>query len=123
MFLIYISDIGDEIEAIKKVYVDHTKLKKEIKTEDDVESLQTDLEHIYKWAKKNNMEFNAAKFQVMRYGKSEDIKNDTLYFTEETNEVIERFETLRDLGVMMSEDAKFNTHIDKGTKRVRQKTG
>ena len=45
------------------------------------------------------MVFNGSKFQVMRYGDNEDLKNDINYFTDETSEIIDRFETLRDLGV------------------------
>ena len=59
----------------------------------------------------------------MRYGQNEELKNNTLYLTEDANEVIERFETVKDLGVIMSEDATFNEHIEAVAKKVRQKTG
>ena len=75
------------------------------------------------WAKENGMKFNGNKFQVMRYGPNESLKEDTMYFTEEMNEVIEQFETLRDLGVIVSDDATFDAHIDHVVKKVRQKTG
>ena len=79
LFLIYISDIGENVNSSKKVYVDDTKLIKAVKTENDVEDLQEDLDTLYKWAEENNMKFNGKKFQVMRYGSDEDLKNDTLY--------------------------------------------
>ena len=123
LFLIYISDIGENVNSSKKVYVDDTKLIKAVKTENDVEDLQEDLDALYKWAEENNMKFNGKKFQVMRYGSDEDLKNDTLYFTENTENIVERQETIRDLGVMMSDDASFKDHIDKVMKKVRQKTG
>ena len=91
LFLIYISDIGTNISAMKKVYVDDTKIKKGINKEEDVEDLQEDLEKQYAWAKNNNMVFNGSKFQVMRYGDNEDLKNDTNYFTNETRDIIEKF--------------------------------
>ena len=69
------------------------------------------------------MVFNGTKFQVMRYGHDKDIKDDTNYFTEETNEIIERFESLRDLGVILSDDATFDKHVENVVKKVRQKTG
>ena len=62
LFLIYISDIGENVNTIKKIYVDDTKVKKAIRKEEDVESLQEDLNHMYDWAKHNNMVFNGAKF-------------------------------------------------------------
>ena len=123
LFLIYISDIGDNIKAIKKIYVDDTKVKKAIKNEEDVEALQEDLDIMYSWSKLNNMIFNDSKFQLVRYGQDQNLKMSTLYFTEETNEVIERFEVLRDLGVQMSDTATFETHIDHISKKVRQRIG
>ena len=69
------------------------------------------------------MEFNGSKFQVIRYGQNEDIKNDTTYFTGEYNEIIERFSSLRDLGVQLQEDATFKEHIENICKKARQKCG
>ena len=59
--------------------------------------------------------------QVIRYGHDEDLKNNTEYFTEGTNNIIERSETLRDLGVILSDDATFKDHIEHVVKKVRQK--
>ena len=50
------------------MYVDDTTVKKGITSEEDVESLQEDLDKLYDWAKTNNMVFNGTKFQVVRYG-------------------------------------------------------
>ena len=69
------------------------------------------------------MVFNGTKFQLVRYGQDENIKNDTLYFTENTQEIIERFETLRDLGVIMSQTATFDVQIEHVSKKVRKKIG
>ena len=103
--------------------MDDTKIIKGIKNEEDVEELQKDLDKLYNWAKENNMVFNGSKFQLMRYGSDENLKNDTLYFTGETNEIIERFDNLRDLGVILSDDGSFDDHIIKVGKKVRQKMG
>ena len=46
-----------------------------------------------------------------------------MYFTEDTENVIEQFSELRDLGIILSDDAKFNKHVDKVVKTVRQKAG
>ena len=101
----------------------YPKIIKGIKNEEDVEELQKDLDKLYNWAKENNMVFNGSKFQLMRYGSDENIKNDTLYFTGETNEIIETFDNLRDLGVILSDDGSFDDHIIKVGKKVRQKMG
>ena len=122
LFLIYISDIGEKVKAIKKIYVDDTKVKKAIQKEEDVEDLQEDLERMYDWARSNNMFFNGTKFQVVRYGPNEDLKNNTSYFTD-ADEIVDRFESLRDLGVILNDKANFEDHVEHVTKKVRQKIG
>ena len=44
---------------------------------------------------------------MVRYGPNKDIKDETNYFTENTTEIIEWFETLRYLGVILSDTGKF----------------
>ena len=77
LFLIYISDIGEDLLASTLVYVDDTKVKRSVKSESDVENLQIELNKLDSWSKNNNMEFNKKKFQVLRYGKNEALKNET----------------------------------------------
>lgn len=123
LFLIYVADISDNIDSNVKEYVDDTKVKRPITNEHDIEKLQEDLDRIYNWAKQNNMKFNGTKFQVVKYGKNDDLKNENEYFTEDTDEIIERYETLRDLGVILSDTAKFDKQIESVAKKTRQKAG
>ena len=69
------------------------------------------------------MVFNGTKFQVVRYGHDEEIKDDTLYFIEDTTDIIERFDKLRDLGVILNDEATFSDHVQHVEKKVRQKIG
>ena len=117
------SDIGVGISSSIRIFVDDSKISKAIRGEEDVELLQEDLDSLFSWAKQNNMQFNGKKFQLLRYGKNEDIKNNTMYFTEDTSDLVEREEVVRDLGVMLSEDAQFKNHIDKVVAKTRQKSG
>ena len=112
MFLIYISDIGEGIKSKKNIYVDDTKIKSTIRTESDVEKLQEDIDSLQTWAEVNNMQFNGNKFQLVRFGNNEEIKDDTIYFTGENKEVIKWFKKLKDLGVIMNQKATFTDQID-----------
>ena len=85
--------------------------------------MQVELQKLYLWGKKNNMEFNSTKFQVIRYGRNTELKENTEYFTGDFEEIIERFSSLRDVGVQMSEDANFTEHIDNICEKVRQRCG
>ena len=69
------------------------------------------------------MEFNNKNFQVLRFRANTNLKDETEYSTENYSEIIERFETLRDIGIQTSEDASFTEHIDKICKKVRQTCG
>ena len=68
---------------------------------------------MYSWAENNNMKFNGNKFQLMRYGNDDSIKDDTIYFTENMENIIERFDKVKDLGVIMNDEANFKDHIKK----------
>ena len=122
-FLIYLLDMNKDISADIKIFVDDTKIKDKVKEENDVEKLQDDVEKLYNWQANNNMEFNDSKFQLLRYGHNENLKNETLYFTGNMDQVIMRVSFLRDLGVIMSDNARFEDHIDHVTKKVRQRVG
>ena len=54
-----------------------TKVKQKVTSETDVELLQAELNKLYTWGKRNNMEFNGKKFQVIRYGKDSNLKEET----------------------------------------------
>ena len=123
LFLIFIGDLTQNTTASTKLFVDDAKMKKQVMGEEDVEDLQSNLDTLYTWEKRNKMKFNGTKFQLLRYGPNENIKKDTLYFTSNMEEVIDQFSSLRDLGIIMSDDAKFSAHIDKVITKVRQKVG
>ena len=60
---------------------------------------------MYYWADGNNMHYNGDKFELMRYGKTED---NPIYHTPAGTVIKQKN---RELGVLMSSDAKFDTHI------------
>ena len=123
LFLIYISDISEGLIVEPLVYIDDTKATKRIEKEEDVEELQEDITKLYNWGKSNNMEFNQKKFVVLRYGKDADIKENTTYFSGDTDEIIEEKESTKDLGVIMQNDANFSEHIERVCSKVRHKSG
>ena len=94
-----------------------------IDSEKDVEDHQDDLNTIYNWQQENNMLFNGNKFELLRYGTNEEIKESTIYLTPEYEDVIEVKENLRDLGIIMSDDATFSHHINEVCTKVTQECG
>ena len=102
LFLILINDIDADINSIVSLFADDTRIAKQIADEEDVESLQSDLNRLYSWQVQNNMQFNGGKFEILRYGKNTTLKESTSYFTPNCEEIIEEKECLRDLGIIMS---------------------
>ena len=125
LFLILINDIDQDInsDSFVSLFADDTRIAKKIKDESDVESLQEDLEKLYKWQEENNMQFNSKKFEILRYGRNQTLKESTHYFTSNHEEIIEEKESLRDLGIIMSNDGSFSNHVEHVCSKVRQKSG
>ena len=82
LFCLYISDIEHKSDNRAYIYVDDSKVLREIKNESDVIEFQSDLEEFYCWARNYNISFNDSKFIVLRYGKNNSLKEDTSYFTD-----------------------------------------
>ena len=80
LFIMYIQDISRGITAKINIFVDDTKLKDVISEDKDVEKLQGELDKLFVWQDNNNMLLNGGKFQLLRYGLDEELKNNTLYF-------------------------------------------
>ena len=119
-FLIFIGDISEGVSAVVLIYVDDSKVHKNVKNDEDVQSLQHDLDKIYQWEKNNNMKFNGGKFLVVRYGRNATLKENTLYFTFEMEDIIQQVDRCKDFGILMQDDANFALQIEKVCKKVKQ---
>ena len=84
--------------------------------------IQNDLHKLYKLADTNNMKFNANKFELLRYGKEQEIISTTTYKSYD-NSTLDNKEQVRDLGIMMSNTATFTLHIRNIVKKAREKMG
>ena len=125
LFLVLINDIDKDIsdESFISLFADDTRIARKVSSEEDIEALQSDLEKLYNWQADNNMLFNSNKFEILRYGKDQELKNSTLYMTPNCEDIIEEKECLRDLGILMSKDANFSSHAEHVCSQVRKKSG
>ena len=69
------------------------------------------------------MKFNANKFELLRYGKQQEIKSATKYKISYDDSNIDDKKQVRDLGIMMSNTATFTLHNKNIVKRARDKMG
>ena len=65
LFLIYINDIPDEVCSQVRLLADDTALYLTMESEDDGSTLQSDLDILWMWETRWNMEFNPSKCQVV----------------------------------------------------------
>ena len=96
-----------------RLFVDDTKSLMKTRNFADIKIHQEILDGIYDWEKRNNMNFNKAKFQRIIFGKNKTLQDSDegiLYSGggEEERSVIELTDFTRDLGIIISSDAKFD---------------
>ena len=64
-----IADIDQNLkDSVSRLFADDTKVSAKIRTQEDTERLQQDLDRIYSWADENLMEFYENKFEIMSHG-------------------------------------------------------
>ena len=109
LFLIHLMGISTNISAgtTASSFADDTRLLRGITDEDDCEMLQEDLDQIYSWAEDIGMQFNAGKFELVRFWLDHDNAPDILYMAPDGGPIEEK-DSLRDLGVRISSDLSFS---------------
>ncbi len=70
MFAVYINDMAEGVTSYMNMFVDDPKILKKVIKEEDCNALNQDLEKIGAWSQKWKMEFNAKKYNVLKFGKS-----------------------------------------------------
>merc|ERR1712121_383806 len=114
LFVIMISDIDEDVKmCIIRCFADDTRVNKKIRTNEDKELMQEDLDIIYRWAEKNKIKFNEKKFEQMAHGLLKGVTIDP--YKASSGEDIEIKETVKDLGVLVTNDLMFKEHIGKIT--------
>ena len=102
LFIIMIADINRDVDSSKLIsFADDTRVYRQIADIEDCESLQQDLNSVYKWASDNNMFFNAKKFLPLISSKASNKSN--IYINPSMG-IIPQSTDVPDLGIIMSKD-------------------
>ena len=128
LFILYIDDQLDTLlTALGKVFADDTKLISKIADLVARYLLQEDLFNVIQWALQNNMQLNETKFEVINYKLNKSLLLRELPFSNEdysyslTNgDTIEPTQTVRDLGVLLSNDCSWTPHIHQMLKTAKK---
>ena len=109
LFSLYINDISSDIESEIRLFADDCVCYREIKDEKDTMKLQRDIDRLGSWARKWGMRFQPGKCNMMQLTRKRIKKIHASYTLEGTN--LENVESIKYLGVTISSDLRWNTHV------------
>ena len=98
LFVLYISYICDVCTSFMKLYADESKIYREIKSRQDVLSLQNDLNALFLWSKIWGMNFNISKCKLMSICRK--VKTDFNYSID--NNILSRVTEFNGLGITIT---------------------
>ena len=117
LFLIHMGGIGKRGGGSSlSSFPDNTSVSLPITTVEDVSRLQQDLETIYAQTATNNMQFNEEKFEMLRYGRNQDIKVKNVYTG---GHEISAQPHAKCLGVYLSENCSFHHHTGETIRKAK----
>ena len=113
LFLLYINNLHDNVQSQVRLFADDTAVYLTINHPSDASLLQKDLDQLQRWEVKWDMEFNPSKCQVLHITRARaPIK--TSYTMH--NQTLDIVSAARYLGVDLSTNMNFNTHINRNSK-------
>ena len=121
LFLVHINDLPDCVKSSVRLFADDCLLFRTIRCLADHLALQADLYELEKWAKINGMSFNAKKCYILTVSKS--AKNTSSFYYQLNNTILQNVDHNPYLGLLISKDLKWATHIDKISKKASSTLG
>ena len=112
---IYINNIADNIDSTIRLFVDDSVVYRQINSPDDHHILQEDLQKLVEWSKTWQMEFNVDKCAIMNFGILRNISKFDYKMKNQSLQVVKHHPYL---GVELSDNMKFNLHIDSITSKA-----
>ena len=109
LFVIYINDLPDILEEGTQTYLfaDDTKLYRRIRSIEDCQSLQRDLDALAEWSDKWLLKFHPKKCKVLEVG----TRQSRNYGYKLQGVLLEHVESEKDIGVVVDSQLKFSSHI------------
>ncbi len=120
LFLLYINNLPENLTSSVRLFADDCVLYREINSNEDTNLLQQDLDLLNKWEKKWQMDFNASKCAVLHFSPTKKPVNSN-YFIHGTQ--LDTVSTHKYLGILLSNDFRWDAHIDTIVKTAYQKLG
>ena len=110
LFLLYINDLPENIHSQVRLFADDTAIYITINNQSDSDILQQDLDTLQTWERLWDMDFNPSKCQVLHISKS---RHPAQHIYMLHGQVLEAMDHAKYLGVDISKDLSWNTHINR----------
>jgi hypothetical protein len=115
LFLVFINDIADNLHSTARVFADDCVIYRPIHTEKDHQLMQEDLDTLVGWSDIWQMEFNVSKCAIMQ---TTNKRSKTDFPYKMKGETLEKVDHQPYLGVELSNNLKYNLHIDQTCKKA-----
>lgn len=117
LFILYINDIVDCLDDDTKIYLfaDDAKMFREINNVNDCVLLQQQLNGVHEWSLKWNLKFNSKKCKVLAFSYK---RVKIAYKYRLCGDELEHVNSIRDLGVIVSNKLTWNEQVDSVVKKA-----
>lgn len=121
LFLFYINDMPSVAQhSSLALFADDSKCYKTIKNISDCKLLQTDIDALYAWSKKWDLNFHPSKCQIISITR----RRNVVKFDYKMNGIVmDRTNSIKDLGVDISSTLVWDEHIIKVVSKCNKKLG
>ena len=119
LFTIFINDLPNEIESFCSIFADDTKI---YNSASNSSVIQDDIDTLSNWSDHWKLYFNTSKCKCMHIGRNNTNHTYTMTSNGQTSNITECDEE-KDLGVIIDNELKFDSHIQEAIKRANRTLG
>lgn len=120
LFLVYINDIGSNINSSLRLFADDVVIYKPISKPNDITVLQSDLTKLSEWCRIWQMEINVNKTKHVRFSSVADPSPNVYSIN---NIVIQTVPSIKYLGILFHFDLSWTSHVEYITGKALRKLG